>query len=213
MADTIDVAGLVGNMSFADTDTPYPTFEGVADTEYSPPADESDGEDILQLAQTAGLVPTPSKHRGRPKGSKNRTTSKRDTSEVAKRLQGILEGATGIPAVWHEHIQMTDEEARSIAEPMSDWLVRQEGNSELIREFLDTYDIVAAAFAVLAYLVRVWRDEAEYRRTNSERRPADKSNVARVEEQQEQTGENPEQRTTDNGEPNPWISTPYIARD
>lgn len=212
MADKIDVTSLVGNLSFADTDTPYPTFEGVADHEFVP---KSSDEDILQLARDAGLGSTPpiSKQRGRLKGSTNKITSRRDTKEVAKRLQGILEGATGIPAVWHEHIQMTDEEAQSIAEPMSEWLVRQEGNSELIREFLDTYDIVAAAFAVLAYLVRVWRDEAEYRRTNSERRPANQSNVTRAAEQQEQTGENPEQRTTDNGESNPWISAPYIARE
>lgn len=212
MADKIDVTSLVGNLSFADTDTPYPTFEGVADTEFVPK-----DEDILQLAKDAGLGPTPTipiaKQRGRLKGSTNKIVSKRSTNEVAKRLQGILEGATGIPAVWHEHIQMTDEEAQAIAEPLSEYLVRQEGNSELIREFLDTYDIVAAAFAVLAYLVRVWRDEAEYRRTNSERRPADRPNVTRATEQQEQTGEDPEQRTTDNGESNPWISTPYIARE
>ena len=210
MADPIDVTGLIGDISFADTDTPYPTFEGVADAEFIP---QSSDEDILQLAQEAGLEPAPTKHRGRPKGSRNRTTSRRDTSEVAKRLQGILEGATGIPAVWHEHLQMTDEEAQSIAEPLSEWLVRQEGNSELIREFLDTYDIVAAAFAVLAYLVRVWRDEAEYRRINRERRPADQSNVTRVAEQQEQTSESPEQRTENYGSPDTWISAPYIARD
>lgn len=136
----------------------------------------------------------PKRRRGRPKGSRNRPRfdeagnpigsssgrtpaihygNKRDSTEVSKRLQSIMVGGTGILSVVRPHFQMRDEEAKDIADPLTSYLLRQEQFSPRIREFLDKYDIVAAALAFITYLVRVWVDDTNYRNAAATRNRAE----------------------------------------
>lgn len=82
----------------------------------------------------------------------------RDTKEVAKRLSGILIGATSVGAVMNPAIQMTQSEADNIATPLTAYLARTEATSRIARQVLDEYDIAAFVIASLAYIVRVVKD-------------------------------------------------------
>lgn len=84
------------------------------------------------------------------------TLSKRETKEVAERLANILTGATGVISVAKPYLQMTDDEAKAISEPLSTYLIRMEPTSKVARRILDEYDLVAVLFAILAYGVRVY---------------------------------------------------------
>lgn len=170
------------------------------------------------------------KRRGRPPGSKNtgstsRLATVRDAKEVAKRLEKMALGATGVLSIIRPHIQMTDREAENISDPLAAYLVRQEQFSPRIKEFIDHYDLAAAGIAFLAYLVRVYRDDVEYRKAKqadvvevvSNRRPSrrrDESNDATPRQNAEEFGTSSEdgsERLEFDGNYAPWFPTPYIA--
>jgi hypothetical protein len=84
--------------------------------------------------------------------------SKREEKQVAARLQSILTGATGIPALYKPCFLMKDEEASAIAEPLASYLIRMEPTSKVAKQILDEYDLVAVVFAIIAYGARVFMD-------------------------------------------------------
>ena len=98
--------------------------------------------------------------------------SKREEKQVAERLEGILQGITGVVSVANDTFQMTDDEARAIAEPLSSYLIRMEPTSKVARQILDEYDLVAVATGSAAYGVRVYRDLKKERDTTRESRKA-----------------------------------------
>lgn len=197
-----------------ETETPFPKFEDINEVEYNTsPTSGAVNEDAI-LDEAAAILrdqETTPRRRGRPKGSKNKRPTTRDSKEVAERIEAMLTGGTGILALVRDHFQMTDEEAEDIAKPLSDYLIRQEDNSEVIREFLDKYDIVAAGIAILTYLVRVWRDEVDYRKAASsgERRAPGREDYTIAKEQREQEVQSDGTNGTITGEGG-WISTPAI---
>lgn len=149
-------------------------------------------EEIAQLKAEVGVVdvdleqPTPidevrPKRRGRPPGSKNKTSvaregllqpdpgitlspaplTKREEREVATRLGNIFMGATGMGGMVKPYIPMTEEEAKAIAEPLASYLIRNEPTNGIAREILENYDLLAMTLGVGAYSVRVYRDRRE----------------------------------------------------
>jgi hypothetical protein len=139
---------------------------------------------LIQDAESSGEQPLPKRGRGRPRGSKNRSSPKdfepyrpereeedplptlasppltaRDQREVAKRLAGILQGVTGVASVAKPYFAMTDKEAEGIATPLSTYLLRQEQfGSAGARQILEEYDLAAFVIAMAAYVVRVYLD-------------------------------------------------------
>src|SRR5574337_699044 len=83
------------------------------------------------------------------------TLTKRDSKEVAARLSGILEGATGVLGVAKPYLAMTNDEAKAISDPLASYLIRTEATS------------VIASFA---YMVRVYNDASEERAQDAERK-------------------------------------------
>ncbi len=179
------------------------------------PAFEFSEEEIASIKASVGavdvdpsLVPVPEeaprpKRRGRPPGSKNKSTlaaetaspkltvelpaaplTKREEREVATRLANILSGATGMTGVVKPYLPMTDEEAKAIAEPLASYLVRNEPTSGIAREILENYDLLAMALGVGAYTVRVYSDR---RAEVAERRPDNTTAIQRVSDIQAST--------------------------
>ena len=133
--------------------------------------------DESQETPTSEIRP---KRRGRPPGSKNRTSqpvleystdlgsghvdlpavplTKREEREIASRLANILTGATGMAGIVKPYLPMTDEEAAAIAEPLASYLIRNEPTNGIAREILENYDLVAMTLGVGAYGVRVYHD-------------------------------------------------------
>lgn len=161
------------NIETIQLDSVSPTF---AEPEYTVPK-ESSATPRLGSIKLDSIDPeapfgrkldgSPAKRRGRPPGqtygTKPKLATVRDAREVEKRVAKLLTGATGVASVWREHIQMTDQEASDIADPLSAYLIRQEEFSTHVKDFLDHYDLAAAGIAFLAYLVRVYKDDIEYR--------------------------------------------------
>lgn len=94
--------------------------------------------------------------------------TKRDEREVYERLQNILVGGTGILSNAKPYFQMTDDEAKAIAEPLSSYLVRNADTIPIARQVLENYDLLAITIGVMAYVVRVYSDRQE---EISERQP------------------------------------------
>jgi hypothetical protein len=136
------------------------------------------------------------KRRGRPPGSKNKTTldfgpssseatlnlapaplTKREEREVASRLGNILMGATGMAGVVKPYLPMTEEEAKAIAEPLASYLIRNEPTNGIAREILENYDLLAMTLGVGAYSVRVYHDRHE---EVESRKPANTTATQRV---------------------------------
>ena|ERR1035437_1945735 len=133
--------------------------------------------DETQDAPTSEIRP---KRRGRPPGSKNKSTApvleystdlgsghvelpaapltKREEREVATRIGNILTGATGMGSVVKPYLQMTDEEATAIAEPLASYLIRNEPTNGIAREILENYDLLAMTLGIGSYSVRVYHD-------------------------------------------------------
>lgn len=140
-----------------------PTFEEPEDQEFIP---GSINEDRLAAMEAEAGIETPATKTRAKYGSKKRAALRgtaRDEKEVAKRFKSLLTGATGLPALARPHFQMTDEEAEDISEPLAAYMVRQEPLIPLVQEILDYTDVAAFSIATLAYIVRVWIDDAEYR--------------------------------------------------
>lgn len=143
---------------------------------------EAAADDSIDTSQVRVTDEQPApRRRGRPPGSKNRPKpsdyqpvgpdvreslptlappplTTRDQKEVAKRLAGILSGVTGVAAVAKPYFQMTDDEAESIATPLSTYLIRTEATSGVAKQILEEYDIAAFVIALAAYVVRVYGD-------------------------------------------------------
>lgn len=140
--------------------------------------DLPDDEVVVDIFPTSGSprivddeVTIPKK-RGRPLGSKNRSNVplpnlgsivKGRAGDLSVRGQAILKGTTGLGAIWRPHILMTDEEAQAICDPLASYLVRQAEYSDVIADFIDRWDLFAVVIATLAYLVRVIKEDNEYR--------------------------------------------------
>lgn len=86
--------------------------------------------------------------------------SKRDEREVAVRLANILTGATGMASVVKPYLQMTEEEAKAIADPLSSYLVRNSDTIPVAKQILENYDLLAITLGVMAYVIRVYRDRS-----------------------------------------------------
>lgn len=123
-----------------------------------------------------GERPAPKK-RGRPRKTElplpNITTNVtgRTAKELSVRGQAILQGISAVPALWKPHFLMTDDEAKSIMDPLSSYLVRQAEYNEVISEFIDRWDLVAFLVAMVAYMTRVVRDEIKVREENNAAKP------------------------------------------
>lgn len=140
------------------------------------------------------------KRRGRPPGSKNRSTftfeepvdvtlppaklTKREEREVAERLVNILTGATGMAGMIKPYLPMTDDEAKAIAEPLSSYLIRNEPTNGIAREILENYDILAMVLGVGAYSLRVYSDRKQEVASN---RPANTEAIQRISDIQAST--------------------------
>ena len=85
--------------------------------------------------------------------------------EVQSRLETMISGLTAIPGAWKPYFQATPEESRNMAEPLASFLIRRAPDSQIVRQFLDEYDIVTFLLAVAAYAIRVIR---QYRKEKAE---------------------------------------------
>lgn len=214
-----------------------PTF---AEPEYTTPKQQSSSPRLgsIRLDSISSDAPygynrdgSPSKRRGRPPGSSQRNNPKlatvRDAREVEKRLSKLILGVTGVGSAWREHIQATDQEANDIADPLAAYLIRQEEFSSHVKDFLDHYDLAAAGIAFLAYLVRVYKDDVDYRRSQNEgtvvesvshravsrrRNEANDATTGQAEVVNESQAETSGEQSSLDGEYS-WFPTPYIARD
>ena len=130
--------------------------------------------------------------------------TKREEREVAKRLQDILTGGTGMASVVRPYLAMTDEEAEAIATPLASYLVRNEPTNGVAREILENYDLLAMTLGVGAYGVRVYHDRRE---ELAAARPANTTAIQRVSEiQAARDGRLPDEG---NG---PEVSLPFTSR-
>jgi hypothetical protein len=84
--------------------------------------------------------------------------TKYEEKQVAERLQNILQGMTGVVGVANPVFEMTEDEAKAIAEPLSSYLIRMQPTSKVAKQILDEYDLVAVATGSAAYGVRVYKD-------------------------------------------------------
>ena len=129
--------------------------------------------------------------------------TKRDEREVASRLVGILTGATGMAGVVKPYLEMTDDEAKAIADPLASYLVRNADTIPVARQVLENYDLLAIFLGVMAYVIRVYRDRtAEIANRQRPSGPASQT-LSRLEQLRESPKEGPE-----NGSPS-FVSTPY----
>jgi len=116
--------------------------------------------------------------------------TKRDEREVNERLQSIFLGSTGILALAKPYLQMTDEEAKAISEPLSSYLVRNADTLPIARQVLENYDLLAITLGVMAYVVRVYNDRRE---EIAERQPK-RATLTRLEQLTQSPNERPEVR-------------------
>lgn len=115
----------------------------------------------------------PPKRRGRRPGSKNRPKSevqlenpnlpltsalrRKTDQELSQRAQGILIGATKIPSVINPHIEMRQDEAQAIADPLVSY-AKAHVDSERIEQFVEQWDLIAVGIASAAYGMRVVKE-------------------------------------------------------
>jgi hypothetical protein len=178
------------------------------------------------------IEPPARRRPGRPKGSRNKralaraaavdeeddassespgafppaTLTKRDEKEVATRLVKIFTGATGIGASFTKpYVEMTEEEARDIADPLASYLVRNADTIPVAREILENYDLAAIALGTTAYVGRVYSDRKKELETHGRdtRREIFERTQARVPEPTDE-------ETTVSGSTSP-VSVPFVA--
>ena len=190
-------------------------------------------EDIAAIKASVGAVDvdktqdTPvsevrPKRRGRPPGSKNKSTvareqsvsetgvippaplTKREEREVANRLSNILQGATGMGGMVKPYLPMTEEEAKAIAEPLASYLIRNEPTNGMAREILENYDILAMVMGVGAYGARIYHDR---RSEVASQKPANTTATQRISDIQDGV----DKRESDEGT-RPFVSVPDASR-
>lgn len=89
--------------------------------------------------------------------------SSRTDKELSQRFQAILIGATKIPAPINPHIEMTPQEAQSIADPVVSY-AKSHVDSERVQQFVEHWDLLAASVATAAYAMRVVKETNDDRR-------------------------------------------------
>lgn len=221
-----------------DDERAVPTFGDIPITITRVSSNDPDDEVVVDMFPTSGSPKIPTeevatpKRRGRPPGSKNRSNVplpnlgsivKGRAGDLSIRGQAILKGTTGLGAIWRPHILMTDEEAQAICDPLASYLVRQAEYSEVIAEFIDRWDLFAVVIATLAYLVRVIKEDNEYRATLRES-GAERPRRRTVEQLRKDVPERTENGSTQNeneihGGEQPttdaqrvdWVSTPNFG--
>lgn len=131
--------------------------------------------------------------------------TKRDEKEVASRLVNILTGATGMAGVVKPYLEMTDDEAKAIAEPLASYLVRNADTIPVARQVLENYDLLAILLGVMAYVIRVYRDRTDELKSQQRQSPSQPAGttIARLEQLRESAKEGPEDGTSG------FVSAPY----
>lgn len=180
------------------------------------------GATDVEEGQTFAPTEDRPKRRGRPPGSKNKTSysepiptsptlelkpvplTKREEREVEARLVNILTGATGMASVAKPYLLMTDEEATAIAAPLASYLIRNESTNGIAREILENYDLLAMTLGVGAYSVRVYNDRKSEVAT---KRPANTEAIQRISNlPQSNNGREPDERDSS------LVSVPNASR-
>jgi hypothetical protein len=228
--------------NFIEDEKAVPTFGDIPITVNRISTSDPDDDVVVDMFPTSGSPRIPSedipapKKRGRPLGSKNRVSiggnlptlstgvKGRVASDLSVRGQQILIGTTGLGAIWRPHILMTEEEARAICDPLASYLVRQAEYSEVIAEFIDRWDLFAVVIATLAYLVRVIKEDNEYRDTVKQQRRIEEPRSRTVERVRDdvpirsENGAAQNEReihgsveSTPDVEGTSWISTPNLG--
>jgi hypothetical protein len=122
--------------------------------------------------------------------------TRRDEKDVAKRLQQILLGVTGIGGVLKPYIPMTEEEAKAIADPLASFLIRNEPTNAIAKEIVENYDVLAILTGTGAYVTRVWHDR---KKELEERQPPRRVNSALDRISELQTRDNEGRQDEGNG--------------
>lgn len=177
MMEEVNVDEVVGP-KFVDLPDSIPV-PGNVETVRVVPTESVDVDSVRIDTET---VRTGTRRRGRPPGSKNRPKTLlsgvteintgvkgRVASEVSARGQMVLKATTGVASIWRPYFQMTPTEAQDIADPAASWAVRQAEHSEAVEAFIDNFDIVAVIMGCTKYIVRVIKDDREYRSEQADR--------------------------------------------
>jgi hypothetical protein len=155
-------------------DDSTPVFESIEDLHLRSIPSSNDDDVVVEGMDseetTIPSIPRTGK-RGRPKGSKNRakgalpfgegertSVSGRLAKDVSLRAQQVLKGASSLPALWRPPFQMYDVEAQNIADPLASYATRQAEISPIVAKLVDDFDLIAAGIGVVAYAVRVYKD-------------------------------------------------------
>lgn len=226
MSDRVEIDEAVGPR-FADIPDSIPIPASVETVRVS--AAESGNVETVRIDTESSNVRTP-RRRGRPPGSKNRTKTLlegvseintgvkgRVASDVSARAQMVLKAGTSIPSIWRPYFQITPQEAQDIADPAASWAVRQAEHSEAVEAFIDNFDIVAVIMGCTKYIVRVIKDDREYRSEQAPREHMEPSqrnlrptrSVEAPMERQEQVNGNPISPDDDRG--NSAVSVPFVG--
>lgn len=159
------------------------------------------------------IQPQPKRRRGRPRKNplppeqevslpekiiEPAKLTKREERDVADRLAKLMTGITGLISVpTRPYVEMTDEEAKDISEPLASYLVRNADTVPIAREVLENYDLALIVLGICAYVVRVYGERRNEIASNPAlARNAKRPTLVRVSEVQEQTNE----RQSDEGE-------------
>lgn len=133
--------------------------------------------------------------------------TKRDEREVASRLVSMLQGGTGILGQAKPYLEMTEEEAKAIAEPLSSYLVRNADTTPVARQILENYDLLAIVLGVMAYVARVYHDRSEEVKASAAANPVGTKTLDRISELTSRSKAGQEVRESD------FVSTPNGSWD
>lgn len=100
--------------------------------------------------------------------------TKRNEREVNERLQAMMMGGTGILGNIRPYMEMTEDEAKAICEPLASYLVRNADVIPVANQILENYDLAAITIGVASYVARVYsnrRDEIGTERRSSSPAP------------------------------------------
>lgn len=137
-----------------------------------------------------------------------------EQKELAERLKNILFGASGIPAGLFDrpYIQMTDQEARNIADPTASYLERVSETNPIARQIIDNYDLAAIAIGLIAYFMRVVGDRREEVRTRPTPIRQGTSKATALDRiSQHQTASSTDQNQADGSEQSDGFSGQFVA--
>jgi hypothetical protein len=141
--------------------------------------------------------------------------TKRDEREVADRLSKLMTGLTGLAAIpSRPYVEMTDEEAKDISEPLASYLIRNADTIPIAHQILENYDLAAIVLGVMAYVVRVYGDRrhelSERPATRVGTKQAERPTLVRVTEIQDATNAGVTNEGTDT-ETGPTYPSRFVA--